>query len=157
MENDIATAEGILTVVKFHTNADTDSKNEVISRTLGKFGVVSNLYKGVKPKPEEFWLARIVKNIKPDMTQGCFILEPLKKVYYKNNGVGKLLKNMYTVANLGPVLTIITPMEEFKNSIWQLSLEDRKAFKGRTVIVKQYEDVLNINYEDLEGKDDCKK
>lgn len=140
MENTDINAEGILTLAKFHNNPDQDSQNKVITRTLGKYGVISSKYKGVMPTTEEFWIVRIIKNIKPNLTQGCFVLEPVKKVDYHKD-IGKLLKGMYDSVD-GSVLSIVTPKEEFKHNIWQLSLEDRKEFKGKAVLVKLDECIL---------------
>jgi hypothetical protein len=135
------TVVGMLTVAKFHNNADTDSFNKVISRTLGKFGLIDKDYAGEYPKPEEFWVVKIKKNIKPDKTEGCFILEPLKKLDFTND-VGKLAWGMYSIEEIGKAVTIIRPNQEYQNKYWQLPLEERKHFKNKAVIVIQNEKLL---------------
>lgn len=135
MENNI---NGIYTLAKFHRNADSDSPNKIVTRTLGKFGFIDRNYEGVMPKYEEFWIVKIIYNIKPDDTQGCLILEPIKKVDYKQE-VGKLVWGMYSIKEIGKAVNLIIPNEEFKNKLWQLPLEERKRYKKKAVIVVQDE------------------
>lgn len=135
MENNI---NGIYTLAKFHKNADSDSPNRIVTRTLGKFGFIDRNYEGIMPKYEEFWIVKIIYNIKPDDTQGCLILEPIRKVDYKQE-VGKLVWGMYSIKEVGKAITLIIPNEEFKNKLWQLPLEERKRYKKKAVIVVQNE------------------
>lgn len=130
---------GVKTVVKFHENTDEYSPNRVLTRTLGKFGVVSSTYGGVKPKPDEFWLVKVIDNKNPDQTKGCLILEPLKKLDFTKD-VGKLVWGMYSVEDVGPAIALIVPNPEFGKSYWQLPLDERKKFKNKAVIVKQIKD-----------------
>lgn len=152
---DLKTGVGVLTLAKFHHNQDLDSNNRIITRTLGKFGIISRLYEGELPKEDEFWLVRIVKNNKPEEHQGCFIVDPLKKIEYATQ-VGKLVKGMYEeVASENKQLVFIKPLERFENSVWQLTLEDRKIYNGKSVIVIQSEKLLekieNHNNEENNG------
>ena len=132
---------GIYTLAKFHRNADLESPNKVVTRTLGKFGFIDRNYKGTLPKFEEFWIVKIKYNIKPEDTQGCLILEPIRKVDYKNE-VGKLVWGMYSIENVGKAVALIYPNEEFNNRLWQLPLEERKKFKKKSVIVVQNTDAI---------------
>lgn len=142
MDINLGTAIGVLTLAKYHRNQDSDSTNRIVTRTLGKFGIINKEYKGEIPKEDEFWLTRIVDNIKPNEHQGCFIVEPVKKVSYDN--VGKLLLGMYEeILPVNDCLIFIKPVEQFKGSIWQLALEDRKKYKNKSVIVIQDESLLN--------------
>lgn len=130
------TIVGIRTVVKFHENTDLDSPNRVLTRTLGKFGVVSHAYEGTRPRPNEFWLVEVVGNKCPEQTKGCLLLEPIKKLDFRSD-VGKLVWGMYTTEEVGPAIVLVTPNPQFSNSYWQLPLDERKKFKSKAVIVKQ--------------------
>lgn len=138
------TINGIYTLAKFHRNADFESSNKIITRTLGKFGFIDRNYDGVMPKNEEFWIVRIKYNIKPDDNSGCLVLEPIRKVDYKEE-VGKLVWGMYTAQNIGKVTTLIIPNEEFENRLWQLPLEERKRYRRKAVIVVQKEQAFMEN------------
>lgn len=132
---------GLLTLAKFHRNADSESPNKIVTRTLGKFGFIDRNYEGELPNSEEFWIVKIKYNIKPDDTQGCLILEPIRKVDYKKE-VGKLVWGMYKTEDVGKAITLVIPNEEYENKLWQLPLEERKKFKKKAVIVVQKEQVL---------------
>lgn len=149
---DFNTGSGVLTIAKFHNNHDSESPNKVISRTLGKFGIISLGYKGVQPKDDEFWLVRIINNIRPKERQGCLILEPVKKIdYYKE--VGKLVNGMYEEIPSGnELIAFIKPKKKFENYIWQLPLTDRKKYNDRYVIVIQSESLLKNEVEDAGNK-----
>lgn len=135
-------AVGVITLAKYHHNKDSESINKIVTRTLGKFGIIHKDYKGEMPKEDEFWLTKIVDNIRPTEHQGCFIIEPLKKVDYSE--VGKLLQGMYEeVVSENNCLIFIKPKDSFKNSVWQLTLEDRKRYKNKSVIVIQDESLIN--------------
>lgn len=137
---------GIYTLAKFHKNADSESPNRIVSRTLGKFGFIDRNYEGIMPKYEEFWIVKILYNIKPNDTQGCLILEPIRKVDYKKE-VGKLVWGMYTTKEAGNAVTLIMPKEEYKNMLWQLPLEERKRYRKKAVIVVQEESSIYNNPE----------
>ena len=134
MENII----GIYTIAKFHRNADSESPNKVVTRTLGKFGFIDRNYEGELPKYEEFWLVRVKSNIRPDETQGCLILEPIRKIDYKKE-VGKLVWGMYHTEDVGKAITLIVPNKEYEDKLWQLPLEERKKYRKKAVIVVQKE------------------
>jgi len=148
---DLETGTGVLTIAKFHTNRDSDSRNKVVTRTLGKFGVLHKFYEGIQPKEDEFWICRIIDNVRPNDRQGCFVLEPVKKVDYTTE-VGKLMKGMYDeiVPENNKQLIYVKPKEKFKNHVWQLSLDDRKQFNGRHVIVMLDESLINNNIPKIE-------
>lgn len=144
---DLKTGVGVLALAKFHKNQDNDSNNKIITRTLGKFGIISNSYSGEQPSEDEFWIVRIVNNIKPDEHKGCFIVEPLKKVDYLTQ-VGKLVNGMYEeIPSDNKNIVYVKPLEKFENYVWQLTLEDRRNYQGKSVIVIQSEKLLSENIE----------
>lgn len=73
---------GIFTVVKFIVNSNFDEKNQnrILTKTLGKFGVVDTDYNGPCPNHDEFWLVKIVKEIKVNSPKGCIVLTPIMKL-----------------------------------------------------------------------------
>ena len=73
---------GIYTCVKFimNTNYDTKNQNRIITKTLGKFGVVDTDYNGPTPDHDQFWLTKIVKEIKAGTPKGCIVLTPIMKL-----------------------------------------------------------------------------
>lgn len=152
---DLKTGVGVLALAKFHHNQDLDSSNKMITRTLGKFGIISKTYTGEMPTEDEFWIVRIINNIRPEEHQGCFILEPLKKVDYSKQ-IGKLVNGMYEeILSENKHIIYIKPLEKFENYVWQLTLEDRKRYPGKSVIVIQNEKLLynieNHKYEETNG------
>lgn len=68
--------------------------NTFITRSLGKIGVIDSKYQSVKPKVDEFWLVKIVEEIEPGRSNGCFVLEPLKHLYHTQ--VDRLIPGMYS-------------------------------------------------------------
>ncbi len=73
----------MITLVKFVRNELEGSSNELITRTLGKIGVIeSNTFEQMKPKPrhDEFWYVEIAKEVKEGTTKGCYILKPILKI-----------------------------------------------------------------------------
>ena len=142
MNFNTSTAVGALTLAKYHHNRDIDSQNKIVTRTLGKFGIIHKDYAGEMPKEDEFWLTKIVDVIKPNEHSGCFIVEPVKKLDYSD--VGKLLQGMYDeIPSNNACMVFIKPKDNFKNSVWQLTLEDRKRYKNKSVIVIQDDCLLN--------------
>lgn len=74
----------MLTLVKWIKNPDENSTNTMITRTLGKIGIMTAkalLESKVLPKHDEFWYSEIVLETKPG-SQGCFVLRPIKRVTY---------------------------------------------------------------------------
>ena len=71
---------GLYTVVKFIDNVDPNSPNRLITLTLGKYGFVNSDYRGPSPNHDEFWLARIDREIQANSVKGCFVLTPVKRV-----------------------------------------------------------------------------
>lgn len=65
-------------------NAGNENENTVISRTLLKIAVVSRHY--LKKHPDkapahgELWKCRIIKEIRPNESKGCFLVETLEKI-----------------------------------------------------------------------------
>lgn len=123
---------GKICIVKFHENQDTRNRNKIITRTLGKFGVVSTAwYKDKRPDQHpqagEFWKVKIIKEVGVGTEQGCFVLIPLEKTDVQD--LDKLLPGFYRESFYHNVL-IITPNKALNGSNWILPLAIRKNIQG---------------------------
>lgn len=89
----VSIAENKITIVKFFYN-DKRTKNQILTRTLGKIGVIDStkIYVAT-PKSNEFWKVKIIKETRPGQNEGCFVLEPLEKVNIEDTA--KLVPGMY--------------------------------------------------------------
>lgn len=131
-------------ICKFHENQDRDNRNNVITRTLGKFGVVSTAWYSDKrpdqiPQPGEFWRVRIIKEVQAGQHNGCFVLEPRSKLPGGPSDIDKLLPGFYTMEIVGGVV-IITPKKGIGSSNnakpnWILPLAIKKEIKGAHAII----------------------
>jgi hypothetical protein len=70
------------------------NSNNLITRTLGKVGVINSQYRGDMPKHNELWLSVIIKENCPGNNTGCFILEPINRL--DSSSVDRLIPGMYT-------------------------------------------------------------
>lgn len=133
-------AEGLRTIVKFYKNTKQDSPNEIITRTLGKFGVIDNKQDTFEnPKPEEFWVVEITKELQTGSIKGCFMLKPLEKVDIEQ--VEKILPDMCEVVEHEATI-IFKPKEKWANGHWILPLESKKGMKGKSVILQHLNEVV---------------
>lgn len=131
---------GLRTVVKFFTNVQPKNSmvvqkihNHLITRTLGKLGVIDSKWKpeGDVPKDGEFWLVEILRETSPAKAQGVFVLNPVRPV--STGEVKRLSPGMYDEENdQGTVL--ITP--NFREDLyWMLPLSLRKSMTGVNAII----------------------
>jgi hypothetical protein len=73
----------MLTLVKFISNEKQKRGNPIITRSLGKIGVIdSSIWDRMlnRPRSDEFWYVEILKEVGDGTRQGCFILKPIKKI-----------------------------------------------------------------------------
>lgn len=75
----------MITLVKFIRNPieSASANNAIITKTLGKTGVVGREYSGTgvpQPKEGEFWYVEVVKERGPGSSRGLFVLKPIQKV-----------------------------------------------------------------------------
>lgn len=82
-----STPKLVETIVKFISNDDTNSRNAIITKTLGKFGVFhQRLLDDLEdpPQPREFWRVEILKEVVKEKENGavggCFVLRPLRRI-----------------------------------------------------------------------------
>jgi len=96
----------MLTLVKWIANPDTKSKNRIITRTLGKIGLMPSkvLFQGGDlPRPDEFWYSEIVCETKPG-NQGVFVLRPIKRIEDVPHYRGKRPNFQYLIAGTFDVI-----------------------------------------------------
>jgi len=98
-------AEGLEVIVKFFANDNPKSQNKIVTRTLGKLGVIQNNQTNINPN--EFWRVQIIKETCPHRNTGCFILEPVAKLLPEE--LSKVVPGMYTEVRKNG-LVIITPL-----------------------------------------------
>lgn len=137
---------GLKTIVKFFTNVQQQSAgtingnpkiyNHLITRTLGKLGVIDSKWEPSEdiPKDGEFWLVEICRETSPARAQGVFVLQPIRQV--ETSEVQRLAPGMYDEENEQGTV-IITPnlREDF---YWMLPLSLRKAMTNVNAVIVEY-------------------
>ncbi len=71
------------TLVKFYQNFTETSTNRLVTRTLGKLGVVdreSLVTARTKPNPGDWWYCDIVQEVCAGADRGVFVLRPVEKL-----------------------------------------------------------------------------
>jgi len=138
---------GLRTVVKFFNNVQQQSAgtidgkpkihNHLITRTLGKLGVIDSKWNPVDgglPKDGEFWLVEILRETSPARAQGVFVLSPIRPI--ETAEVQRLAPGMYD-EEMEEGTVIITPnlREDF---YWMLPLSLRKAMTNVNAVIVKY-------------------
>lgn len=111
-------------IVKFFNNPKSDSKNRIISWTLGKCGVIKAECNH-SVIPGEMWRVKILKETNPTRANGCFILEPICKI--DPNTLQKLIPGLYLENRIQGV-SIITPLHEGN---WIVSSLHKKSIMAK--------------------------
>lgn len=125
-------------LVKFHVNMEATSKNRIITKTLGKIGVISSDYDGVAPNDEEFWLCSVAKEVtKGTPVSGLFVLLPIRKVDREH--ISYLIHGMYTYEDEGGIRYVIPKR---KNIYWLMSIDDRRAIMDKAIHA-----IVIVNYD----------
>jgi len=127
-EMDSKTVLDLVTIVKFYFNNNRKMKskfyNRLLTRTLGKVGVIDRKFDTDKVQSGEFWKVRIVGETCPGRNTGCFLLEPIEKVLPDNMGI--VLPGMYSEQRHKGLL-IVHPNSNDHN--WMMGLKHRKAIQ----------------------------
>jgi hypothetical protein len=76
------------------TDVRLKNNNDLITRTLGKVGVINSQYQGTMPRNNELWLSVIVKENCPGNNIGCFIIDPIMRI--SDEKIDRLIPGMYT-------------------------------------------------------------
>jgi len=128
----------LITLVKFMKNRQEDAppNNKVISKTLGKTGVLSWEHiedQSQAPQPEEFWYVEIVAEKGAGGPRGVFVLRPIEKVPSKNaNGdpdIIHMIPGTYTTERCGNTILLHPKILEYPEKLgpnWICSLTMRR-------------------------------
>ena len=134
----------MITLVKFIRNKleDAPPNNKIITKTLGKTGVLS--WEHIKapeqiPEAEEFWYVYIVKEVGAGTPRGVFLLEPLRKVELphetsKEKGIIHMIPGTYTIEQVGNVLLLHPKILNYPDDLgpnWICSLSMKKKLMDR--------------------------
>ena len=120
----------VKTLVKFRSNNDNPhSRNRIITNTLGKIGFINQLYRGVLPQDEEFWLVNIDAVItRGTPVSGVFILTPIQVV--PREDVDYIMPGMYTYDDDSGI-RYVRPKMPF--GYWLMSIHDRRPLLEPTI------------------------
>jgi len=127
----------MLVLAKFIQNDNPRSTNLLITRTLGKFGVLhreSVAKMPQKPRANEWWYCAVVKETGAGTERGCWVLAPQEKIGtverdgFREPNFTYLLPNMYTTALKDNVL-LLYPKHKGPN--WVCSNGMRKHLMHR--------------------------
>ena len=128
--------EGVYVVAKFFLSKAPDGKLNCISRSLGKFSIIDRKYSGIVEN-QDFWVCKIIKEIKPAQNNGAFVLKPIEKIL--PNRIRKIIPGFYDfhTANNAALVKPNTDPADY----WMLSSVTRKIFNK-----KYYAVVVPIAY-----------
>lgn len=130
-----------LTLAKFHVDTTRPtSRNRLITKTLGKIGVISADYNGVAPNDEEFWLCGFHKEVTKSAANPCsglFILKPIR--YVDRCQINYLTLGLYTYEDDGGIRYVIP---KYKNMYWLMSIEERR----RLIEPSRIHSIVVVNY-----------
>jgi len=134
----------MITLVKFIRNKleDAPPNNQIITKTLGKTGVLS--WEHIKspeqiPEAEEFWYVYIVKEVGAGTSRGVFLLEPLRKVELphetsKEQGIIHMIPGTYTIEQVGNVILLHPKILDYPDDLgpnWICSLSMKKKLMDK--------------------------
>ena len=126
----------MITLVKFIRNRVQNTDNYLITRTLGKIGVVKKeLFATMDPRPrhDEFWYAEILGEVRPNEAKGCWILQPLRPIGttsrrgYAEPDIVRLIPGTFDVEKRGNTLYVYPhKVSTSDGPNWILDTEVRK-------------------------------
>lgn len=138
------------TILKFFKNKQTNNNN-LISRTMLKIAVISRHFKGVKPNAGELWRCKIIKEINPGTSKGCFVVDPIAPI--KEDELLHLVPGFFYKKIIENHL-IIVPKR--KGPAWMLPLQhkrlmsaEHKVYAVMVILNMSEEDILQIQAENV--------
>jgi len=138
----------MITLVKFHENKRPDAaeNNKVITKTLGKTGVLDwdkVAEHGRVPKDEEFWFVEVVREKGAGTPRGLFLLNPLEQINILDNGkpdIVRMIPGTYKTEKVGNTV-LLHPSQLYKDKLgpnWICSLSVRKKIMDKYKIAGKY-------------------
>ena len=132
------------------SDVESKSRNNLVTRSLGKIGVIDNRYTGPQPGSNDLWLCTIVEEIHPGKNVGCFILKPLRALH--PDKVDRLIPGMYTTELVNGCL-IITPtkLKDKDGDVinWMLSVKERRGMDDNNAD-EAYSIIVILGYAEVE-------
>lgn len=128
------------TLVKFIRNENPRSTNMLITRTLGKYGVLHResvtAMKDEKPGHNEWWYCEVVKETSAGTDKGTWVLKPIRRVEcvekdgFRENDITYLVPNLYSYKREGNVL-LLYPKRKGPNWICPNSMRQHLMRRNR--------------------------
>lgn len=131
---------GIKVTLKFFLSKGPDNVTKLISRTLGKLSLISDVHQGIV-QDQEIWICEIEQEIGPNKKTGAFMVKPLKKVDPEK--IKKLIPGFYSTMNDGN--TVFLYPKENQSEPWIISINTRKLFNKRCTAI-----IVPIQYSEPE-------
>jgi hypothetical protein len=141
----------MITLVKFIKNKQEDAppNNRVISKTLGKTGVLSWEHidgNAVTPQAEEFWYVEIMKEKGAGTSKGVFMLRPVRKVADNKTGepdIVHMIPGTYRTERLGNTILlhpkILNGGNDGYGPNWICSLTMRRKIMNKYKVGNDYQ------------------
>jgi len=142
----------MITLAKFILNDNAQSNNMLITRTLGKFGVLNResvARMDQKPRPNEWWYCAVVRETGAGTERGCWVLKPLRKIGvverdgFRENDITYLLPNMYDCTRAGNVL-LLHPKRTGPNWICPSSMRQHLMHRHRSADAYRVNSILVV-------------
>jgi hypothetical protein len=106
------TLEPVYCVLRF-VYGKRGSPNPIVSKTMGRYAVISHTYTGPMPQPYCFWLCRLDGEKMFTETKGCFVVTPLREI--KLDQIAKLVPGTFDVEVIG---TTVYCKPRISNFFW---------------------------------------
>jgi hypothetical protein len=133
-------AVGCIVIVKFFINNNKTSRNEILTRTLGKIGVINSLYQGEAIQDKDVWRVRILRETHVGINKGCFVLEPMERL--EAESITRLLPGLYVDNVVGGIL-FIRPKRPGYN--WILPLSHKRSIRDVYAIIVDLKHLISGN------------
>ena len=142
----------MITLAKFIHNDNPRSTNLLITRTLGKFGVLhreSVAKMPIKPQANEWWYCNVVRETGASTERGCWVLAPTKKLGtvvrdgFRDNDITYLLPNMFRCERRANAL-LLYPTREGPNWICSRGVRQHLMRRYRTAGAYQVNTVMVV-------------
>ena len=116
--------EGIYVVAKFYLSKAPDGKLNCISRTLGKLSILDTADEE-KIENKDVWICKILRELKPGVNSGAFVLRPLEKIDAEKR-IRKIIPGFYDIEEIGGA-ALVSPNTD-PADCWILTKGTREIF-----------------------------
>lgn len=132
----------MITLVKFIRNPlEAASANSIITKTLGKTGVIDRSYPpdAKQPKEEEFWYVELARERGAGSARGLFVLRPIQKIGVAPNSTNNdpdivhLIPGGFDSVKQGNVI-LVYPKKLYQDKLgpnWICSIEMKKNLMAK--------------------------